>query len=265
MTQPPTEPPSPMLSFQPPTYLEKPQLPPIAPEPAFHISTGTFTSPTKIPIPTGFTESECKFLYFSHSNYYGGWTKDIVATYGVGRQATLPYGNGGGWKGGAWMCIATRNMEGSIAVLTGTYDNPMELPIPEGFDESECTFFWGSQGNYYGGSTGDVVFECGGSRRASVPYQGNCGWKGGAYMVLGIKPTAPIRAFTSTYQVDTPIPVPEGYPTQSQFFMWGSCENYYGANTGDVVPMFGNGPVARLPYSGQKYWKSGAYLCVLIK
>jgi hypothetical protein len=54
------------------------------------------------------------------------------------------------------------------------------IPLPEGFAEEECKFFWGAHENYYGGSTHDVVPLFGVTRIARMPYEGRCGWKGGA-------------------------------------------------------------------------------------
>ncbi len=78
-------------------------------------------------------------------------------------------------------------VEKKIKVMTGTYINPVDIPIPDGFDESECKFIWFSQGNYYGDNTKDVVFGFGDARRAGIPYDGKCGWKSGVWMVIAYK------------------------------------------------------------------------------
>lgn len=68
--------------------------------------------------------------------------------------------------------------------MTGTHSNPHIAPIPEGSLDSK--FFWGSEENYYGGNTCDVVPAYGVTQNVRMPYEGKCGWKGGAWMSIGL-------------------------------------------------------------------------------
>eukprot|EP01084_Bolivina_argentea_P011141 20818_1 len=209
----------------------------------------------------------------------------------------------------------------SVQLLTGTYSSDMTLPLPDGFTEDQCSFFWASHENYYGGNTGDVVPSFGNTREARLPYSGQKGWKGGAWIVIGDKPininiettSLPIESktifitdcdamieqqkqqisdivtilqthqqnidelsqanndaniiqvLTGTYSSDMTLPLPDGFSEEECSFFWGSHENYYGGNTGDIVPLFGNTRQARLAYSGQKGWKGGAWIVVGVK
>jgi hypothetical protein len=73
----------------------------------------------------------------------------------------------------------------NVVLLTGTYDSPLTMPIPRQ-DEEDCKFYWGSHENYHGGSTCDVVPLFGATRLARMPYEGRCGWKGGAWIVFAV-------------------------------------------------------------------------------
>lgn len=89
---------------------------------------------------------------------------------------SMEFCNGTAWGG--------MGGSGSIAVLTGLKTSDGNLPIPEGFSEQDCSFFWGNHENYYGGYTGDIVPHFGTTRYFSMPYGGSRGWVGGAYLVI---------------------------------------------------------------------------------
>ena len=80
--------------------------------------------------------------------------------------------------------VADKN---TVAIITGTFVVDMNLPLPSGYSEEECFFYWVSHENYYGGSTGDIVTHTGVTRSAKMPYGGVGGMKGGSYIVIGVK------------------------------------------------------------------------------
>ncbi len=147
------------------------------------VATGTYVAPLDIPVPEGFTEAECRFLWFSQENYYGDNTGDVVFGFGNTRQASLPYGGARGWKGGVWIVIATKP-GAPISVSTGTHSAPHTAPAPSGSLAGTVACVWGSQENHYSASTGDVVPAYGDTQAVTMPYGGQRYWHGGAWMCM---------------------------------------------------------------------------------
>jgi hypothetical protein len=143
----------------------------------------------------------------------------------------------------------------------------MTLPIPEGFTEAECTFYWMAYSNYYGGFTGDVVPAFGNTRNAALPYGNAGGWKGGGYIVIAKYATAsiPMEISSGLFSTNMTLDIPQGYNSDQCYYLWGCHENYYSASTGDLVPKFGVSRELTMPYSGVKYWKGGAWLRIAVK
>eukprot|EP00298_Acanthocystis_sp_HF-20_P007347 c16963_g1_i2.p1 GENE.c16963_g1_i2~~c16963_g1_i2.p1 ORF type:complete len:182 (+),score=13.30 c16963_g1_i2:80-625(+) len=75
-----------------------------------------------------------------------------------------------------------------VSFKSGTCDvHGTKLPIPDGFEKEDCTFFTAGHGNFYGGNTGDVIPVFTANDHMVLPYQNNGGWKGGGYVIGAVK------------------------------------------------------------------------------
>lgn len=76
-------------------------------------------------------------------------------------------------------------------VLTGTYDQTFELPLPLGYSEADrqyCRFFWLCYSNPERPDGHTMMPKAGNTRVAEMNFD-NGFFRGGAWMVIGLKPT----------------------------------------------------------------------------
>ena len=111
----------------------------------------------------------------------------------------------------------------SMAMITGSYAKKTLLPLPSGYNESECYFFWYSHLKWATGFTA----RSGNTRKAEPSYQSGGYRVGGTYQVTCIKPAIPPtyvlptkELFSNTETVSTheppstPPKVAQSIPTQ---------------------------------------------------
>ena len=75
-----------------------------------------------------------------------------------------------------------------VSVLTGSYCQDTTLPLPAGFKEPECHFFWRSQEAVEEGNAQTIHSYSGNERVAIYPFKGDYYDKIGTYMVICTKP-----------------------------------------------------------------------------
>ena len=115
-----------------------------------------------------------------------------------------------------------------VSVLTGSYCQDTTLPLPAGFKEPECHFFWRSQEAVEEGNAKTIHSYSGNERVAIYPFKGDYYDKVGTYMVICTKPVITSDTalfskewlFNQTEKADeksipnTPPKVAQSIPTQ---------------------------------------------------
>ena len=200
----------------------------------FSITSGDVADTCLIPLPPAASPAEWKYIWASRHNSYGSGVRDICSGYGTDRQLSI---HSGGWRQGAFLALRCLAANPQVHVNVGSYAATTELPIPDGYTEAECHFFWMSQGTPCGphGHTGDRVFTQGISRRAGVG--GGC--LGGVWLVIGVHANDNVYVSTGTSDVDMFIPFIDGAPEVSYNYNYFWAAGTWPGNTGDCVCTFG--------------------------